>query len=143
MARNVRRINAELGLLQRRQGAERVFWPGDLSWILVRGRDLPPGLNRGATDMLVIVPDGYGYGVPYRELYVDPELRLLRGGRLLEIPHYFDGNGYAPTVDVRRKGWRYLCLHMDGWLRGDNVLTFLKQVEVFLSDPFSPMWERQ
>jgi hypothetical protein len=30
---------------------------------------------------------------------------------------------------------------MAGWRPQDNILTFLKQVELFLSDPLHPRWE--
>jgi hypothetical protein len=140
--RHAQRITAELRLLAAVHGGEAVVWAPDYSWVTVRDFPLPPGLSASASNVLVVVPDGYGYGVPYKELYVDPALRVWHEGSWQEIPHYFDGAGrYAPTPEIRSRNWRYLCLHMAGWRPGDNILTFLKQVELFLADPFNPRWE--
>jgi len=132
--RNTARINAELKLLQRVYGDDRIEWAPDGSWIKIAAVPLPRGLNKAASNMLIIIPDQYGYGVPLRELYVDPELRIRDGGRWVEIPHYFAG--YAPTETALAKNWRYLCLHALRWERGDSVVTFLNQVFTYLSDPF-------
>ncbi|MBI2525332.1 MAG: hypothetical protein HYV93_05055 [Candidatus Rokubacteria bacterium] len=140
--RHTQRITTELRLLVAVHGADAVVWAPDYSWVTVEGFPLPPGLTVRATNLLVMIPDGYGHGVPYKELYVDPALRVWHAGAWREIPHYFDeARRYAPTPTVRSRNWRYLCLHMDGWRPADNILTFLKQVELFLSDPFNPRWE--
>ncbi len=137
--RNHTRINAELKLLCRIYGNRRVDWAPDYSWVLVKDVRLPKGLNRTASDMLIMIPDGYGYGVPLKELYVDPQLRIWHQGTWREIPHYFDGDQpYSPNPLARERDWRYLCLHAEKWGPRDNILTFLDQVFTFFSDPFYP-----
>lgn len=142
-SRHTARITAELRLLCAAYGEQAVTWAPDYSWVQVEGFRLPPGYNATVTNVLVMIPDSYGYGVPYRELYVDPGLRFWRGGAWVEIPHYFDDEKrFAPNPLVRARNWRYLCLHMKAWRPHENILTFLKQVELFLTNPFDPRWEQ-
>src|SRR5438552_2048072 len=110
--KNTARITAELKLLCRLYGESSIYWAPDYSWIEIKRLPLPEGLSKPATNVLIVVPDRYGYGVPLRELYVDPDLRVLWNGAWREIPHYFDGGRqYAPNRDARDRNWRYLCLH--------------------------------
>jgi len=151
--RNIQRLNTEMSLLcmnYRHIGDESlvsqdyraawkhlVTWAKDYSWVEIKSVRLPRGLNMPFSDMLVMIPGQYGYGIPLKELYVDPDLRIWCGGEWVEIPHYFDGNKkYSPNEKVRESNWRYLCLHSTKWAPGDSICTFLKQVYTYLSDPF-------
>jgi molybdopterin/thiamine biosynthesis adenylyltransferase len=79
-------VTRDVRLLTARFGEDAVVWAADYSWITVAGFSLPPGLDARSTNLLVMVPDGYGYGVPYRELYVDPGLRVWHEGAWREFP---------------------------------------------------------
>jgi len=137
MERNAQRVLFEIDLCRSRYGDECVWWPEDLSWVMVNDFPIPPGYNRPSTNCLVVIPEGYGYGVGLEEFYVDAGLRYSKDGKWVEIPHVFDdpshfGNKYAG------KGWRWLCIH-PSWTPDDNILTFLAQVYIFLDNPFSEL----
>jgi len=91
-----------------------------------------------------MIPDNYGHGVPLRECYIDPGIRIWHKGEWREIPHYFDGsNTYSPNREIAGRNWRYLCIHAEKWKSEDNIFTFLNQIYTFLSDPFNPIWEKK
>jgi hypothetical protein len=69
---HTQRITTEIRLLTARHGQDAIVWAPDYSWVAVAGFRLPPGLNAQTTNLLVMIPDGYG--APYKELYVDPAL---------------------------------------------------------------------
>ena len=135
--RHIARITAEITKLREIFGEARVVWAPDYSWVQLLEVPLPPGLTLAASDMLLVIPDRYGYGMPLRELYVDPGLRVRREGKWVEIPHYFDRqDGYSPNRQMPSRNWRYLCLHNTQWKTTDSIFTFLQQVRLFLSAPF-------
>lgn len=132
--RNITRLRKELSLLEAAFGADRVFWHRHLLWVMVEDFPLPPGYNRPTTHLVVLIPEGYGYGPAPKHCFVDRELRC-RGKRL---PHYFQERDVAPqALEFYEKGWAYLCVHPTRWdPTRDTLLTYLAQVRLFLSDPW-------
>lgn len=140
--RNVGRLNTELRLLQAAYGPDNVFWPRGLSWVMVRCFPLPKGYNRAETNIVVLIPDGYGYGPAPKHCFVDRGLKLWHRGRWRPLPHYFLEEEVAPDAQrFYRRNWAYLCVHPLRWKPGlHTLLTYLTQVGLFLSDPLR--WDR-
>jgi len=133
---NTQRVNEELRLLES-VAPGKVDWTEDLNYVRIRDYRLPSGYKPETTNVLIVVPDNYGFGVPLRESYIDPNIRLQRGGRWTEIPHYFDKEKtFAKTKRARLKGWRFMCVEFDRWKSGDSFLTYLDGLRLFLSDPY-------
>ena len=133
-----RRLNAELQLLMTMYGNDRVSWPRTQNWVMIRDFPLPAGWNFKTSDIVVILPDNYGFGEPLKHCFVDPALRFLHNGNWKKIDHYFDSErGYTPHPEFNAKGWRYLCLHMKTWTPDSWVQTYLDAITTFLSDPFA------
>ncbi|HOF41466.1 MAG TPA: E2/UBC family protein [Candidatus Hydrogenedentes bacterium] len=136
--RDIRRLNAELQLLMTMYGNDRVSWPRTQNWVMIRDFPLPAGWNFKTSDIVVILPDNYGFGEPLKHCFVDPALRFLHNGNWKKIDHYFDSErGYTPHPEFNAKGWRYLCLHMKTWTPDSWVQTYLDAITTFLSDPFA------
>ncbi len=137
-AREIRRLNAELQLLTKVYGDDRVSWPLNQDWVMIRDFPLPAGWNVKTTDIVVILPDNYGYGEPLKHCFVDPRLRYLHGGQWKKIDHYFDSEGgHTPNPEFNKNGWRYLCLHMTEWKKDSWIQNYLDAVTTYLSDPFA------
>lgn len=142
--RDVDRIKAEIKLLEAEYGAERIVWATDYSWIEIKNWRLPPGYNATQINVLVLVPDNYGYGLPYRDFFVPDGLRLRHNGSWTDIPHNFHKFPYQDLLEsnlvneLQRNDWSYQCLHPDHWESSNNIITYLSQVYTFLSDPFAP-----
>jgi hypothetical protein len=140
------RINREIRQLITEFGSERVFWPRDLSWAMVKNWPLPSGMNRAASNVIVLIPEHYGNGATLRDAFIDPDLKATdpATGQYKEIPHYFAQYPYATLSlgtreDWKSKNWRYICLHEK---RGDStLLTYLVHLYKFLSEPFRD-WSR-
>lgn len=142
--RDIRRLNAEMKLAQAVYGPEAVEWASDFSWVMIYDLKLPSTVNRSHSNVLVLVPEGYGYGPPYRDAFLSPGLLIKRGRRWVKLPHYFDQFPYRSLPkgriqELKKKNWAYICLHQARWDASSNILTFLEQIYTFLSDPFR--WE--
>ena len=141
---DIRRMNAEIRMLQDQFGSDRVVWPRNYRWVLVKGFRLPPGLTKAATNVVVLIPDQYGNGAPLRDAFLDPELKAYnRESRQFEsMPHYFKQYPYAKLdlgsrEEWARKLWQYICIHKEnGKATGAGILTYLDSVYTFLTDPF-------
>jgi len=142
--RDTDRIKAEIKLLEEEYGAERIAWASDYSWIKIEKWKLPPKYNAAQINVLVLVPDKYGYGLAYRDFFVPDGLRIKHNGSWTKIPHNFDRFPYQNLLEsnlvneLQRNGWSYQCLHPEHWDSSDNIITYLSQVYTFLSDPFAP-----
>lgn len=142
--RNIARINAEIKALCLHFGEEAVSWAPNYDWVCINGVPLPSCLNKERTNMLIIVPEGYGHGEPLKDLFVDPGLKIRHKGRWREIPHYFPGMGSLAErfQEQYGKNWRYMCLHQKRWdPKRDSLLGYINQVYTYLSDPFH--WEEK
>jgi len=141
---DIRRMNAEIRMLQDRFGSERIVWPRDYRWVLVKGFRLPAGLSKEATNVVVLIPDQYGNGASLRDAFLDPDLKAYnRETRQFEsMPHYFKQYPYAKLdlgskEEWARKFWQYICIHKKNVeARGAGILTYLDSVYAFLTDPF-------
>lgn len=137
-ARDTGRLNAELKLLTKVYGDDRVSWPLNQDWVMIRDFPLPAGWNVKTTDIVVILPDNYGYGEPLKHCFVDPALRYRHNSKWEKIPHYFDSpDGHSPKREFNKQGWRYLCLHMMEWKKDSWIQNYLDAVTTYLSDPFA------
>ena len=140
---NVRRVNNELALLQQKfPGA--VNWSADLRFVVIEGFTLPQtckvfgnGQQAGFTNVMLVVPQNYGYGVPLKESYVNPGLRCSHNGEWVEPPHYFDeAKKFTRTEGAREKNWRYMCIEFTSWKPENSFFTYLDALFLFLSDPW-------
>jgi hypothetical protein len=139
--RNISRVEMEIKIACATFGSDRVQWARDYSWIRILRWETPPTINRPRTNILVIVPENYGYGEPFKDCFVDEGLEVWEEGRRrwVRIPHYFPAP--AGVNEYYEEGWRYLCVHQMIWNPSrDNIITYLNQVYTFLSDPFRD-WE--
>jgi hypothetical protein len=136
--RNLHRLNAELLLLEQAYGEVRVSWPASYQWVMIQDYPLPLGYNKPTTNLIVIIPENYGYGPALQYCFVDRDLR--RNGHLL--PHYFLEGDVAPGASqFYQKDWAFLCVHPEKWdPKRHNILTYLRQVDLFLSDPQNRRW---
>lgn len=138
--RNVARLNAEMKLAQEVYGPDAVLWASDYEWVLIYDMPLPPNLNMPRTNVLVLVPESYGYNQPYRDAFVEPGLLVKVNGTHESVPHYFDKFPYPSMSEslkqeIKSKNWAYICLHQRAFDKRTNLITFLRQIYAFLSDP--------
>lgn len=147
-ARDITLLNGEIAMAQKRFGPQRIRWGKNYLWVMIYEFPLPPGkYNQAHTNLLVLVPENYGYGQPYRDAFVSPGLKARHRGYDEDLPHYYDrypysrGDVQAQADELVRKGWAYICLHQSCWKRGhDHLLSFLDQLYVFLDNIFE--WDR-
>jgi Prokaryotic E2 family E len=131
---NVKQINSDIFLAERIFGKNNVFWDKDLHWIMIKNYSLPKIYNQRFTNCLIIIPTGYGYGSKLEEFYLNKGIKVKQYGHYTDLPHYFEGNVHKGHSYID-KNWQWLCINPE-WSKGDNLLTFLKQVELFLKFPF-------
>ena len=132
MAINRPRLLAELRYLEGVFGEQNVIYPADISHILIRHFRMPANWNQSCSNILVIPPDGAGYGAGFKEIYLNLNLQFWKDGRW-HSPRYYSAaeRGYH-NGSLGEKGWRYVCI-TDG---SPHLVVFLKQVELYLSAPF-------
>ena len=95
------------------------------------------GQQAGFTNVMLVVPQNYGYGVPLKESYVNPGLRCSHNGEWVEPPHYFDeAKKFTRTEGAREKNWRYMCIEFTSWKPENSFFTYLDALFLFLSDPW-------
>jgi hypothetical protein len=150
--RDIQRIKAEIKLLELSYGAENVIWAADYSWTMVKNWKLPPKYNLERADILILVPQKYGYGESYRDFFISQGLRIRQNGDWTTFPHYFDKFPYSTLPystmsdelksELQRNKWAYACVHPKYWTTLDNIVTFLNQVYTFLCDPFRD-WDKK
>jgi hypothetical protein len=68
------------------------------------------------------------------EFYINAGLKVRRKGRWVALPHYYQQNLHAGR-SYADKNWHWLCIRPN-WTKADNLMTFLKQIELFLKFPF-------
>jgi hypothetical protein len=130
-----KRVQQEIALL-RREGY-RVAWDDDEgSWVVIWDFQLPAGLGRPTTHLLLRVPDDYPTVPPYG-IHVDPGLQLPA--------HYFQYKGmHYPQreKEAGEKGWAWYCFkafgHRGGWspsaraAEADNLLRYLRLTRLLM-----------
>jgi len=136
--RNIGRINEELRLLIAKYGDGQVHWWDTLEWILISNWLLPVGWSRATTNLVVFLPDNYGFGAPLRDCVIDPGLKFCEDGEWVEPPHYYGGEKkYMPESlkDLANRDWRYLCVHGESWKPQNSIFTYLESLQLYLSNP--------
>ncbi|MBI3995341.1 MAG: hypothetical protein HY349_05130 [Nitrospirae bacterium] len=99
----------------------------NLEWVLFKEFPLPSGWNREKTMLLILIPPGYPL-TPPDNFYVQMGFRLVSGA----LPTNYN----EPSAHMGQQ-WGQFSFHADQstWrpsadlLEGDNLLTFLLQVE--------------
>lgn len=130
--RNLKRLKAEIELCEQVYGKDRVFWSSDYNWVQINRIKLPPGFNQKETNLLIIIPDFYQYGVGLEEAYINPGLKMNQGGKWVDVPHYFS-NRYSHFNKYVDKGWCWVCVHPH-WQIDDNLLTFIEILLIQLAE---------
>jgi hypothetical protein len=136
--RNVSRINEELRLLVAKYGDNQVHWLATLEWVLILNWSLPAGWSRPVTNLVVFLPDNYGFGGPLRDCVIDPGLKFCEDGEWVEPPHYYGGEKKYMPESLKKfanKDWRYLCVHAESWKPQDSIFTYLELLQLYLSNP--------
>lgn len=136
--RNISRINEELRLLVAKYGNNRVYWLPTLEWVLILNWPLPTGWSRPATNLVVFLPDSYGFSAPLMDCVIDPGLKFNEAGEWVEPPHYYGGEKKYMPESLKKfanKDWRYLCVHAEEWNTRDSIFTYLDQLQHYLSNP--------
>jgi len=133
-------INRDIILAEGFFGEAAVLWPSLDSleddsdfWIRIEGYRLPPFYNRSTTGILIVMPPRYGLvDVSLEEFYLYKYLRVNTRNGWKVIPHYYpeDYNKYS------KEGWGWYCIHPKSWKKTDNILTFLKLIDLMLQQPF-------
>ena len=91
-------------------------------WVCVHDFDLPPGLNKKISDLLIEVPPNYPFGPP-TNFFLDQTVRTLEGKTL---EHYYPDRSHNKYYD---KGWAWFCVHIKSWkvkadiAESDSLLT--------------------
>jgi len=144
MARDIKRLNEDLRLLCNKYGSDRVFWPRDGSWIMVKDFPLPSNFKQKTTNILILVPDNYGYGGCYRDIFISPDLELLdkKGRSYRRFGSDIHGYEEIPysnlpkelKTQIKNKKWYYLCLHDKNPM--SSIINYLFKVSLFLSNPY-------
>lgn len=122
------RLRRELELLRKRY--PRIEHGADLDWFRIGDYPLPPGWDRGSTDILVLVPPGYPATAP-DNFFVTPGLRTASGA---------PAGNYSENQPVLGETWAQFSFHADGWspaddpLEGDSLATFMFAVEQRLGE---------
>jgi hypothetical protein len=144
MERNLRRFAKDMDLAIRQYGSNKVSWAKDVSWIHVKDFQLPDNFRQSRTDILILVPDNYGYGGCYRDNFIETDLELLdRDGhsyRMLSSDiHGFREYPYSSMSEsmkkiLRDRGWFYLCLHDKN--PESSLVNYLYKVRLYLGNPY-------
>jgi len=120
----------EIELLRKKYGS--LKHGDDLDWVIFEELSLPPGWNREKTRLLVLIPPGYPI-TPPDNFYVATGLRTASGS----MP-----SNYAEGESHLGEQWDQFSFHVEQghWspsadlLDGDNLLTFMLQVEKRLGE---------
>lgn len=100
--------------LQTEVHALRIAYPNvtydqdNLLWVCVNGFDLPSGLNKRTSDLLIEVPPNYPFGPP-QNFFLDRTVKTLSGNSL---GHYYPDRANNKYYD---KGWAWFCVHIKSW----------------------------
>ena len=102
--RNIGRVNEEMRLLVTKYGDDQVFWPEKLEWVLICNWPLPAGWSRSTTDLIIFLPDNYGFGASLRDCVIDPGLKFYADSEWVEPPHYYGGEKkYMPESSQKAR----------------------------------------
>jgi hypothetical protein len=100
-------------------------------WVMIPDFILPEGYDRKSTKLMFLIPSTYPYTGPDC-FYVDVGLRLANGN----MPSNYNEEMQVPVGGQ----WGYFSWHPEVWgpaddiQKGDNLLTFIKVVNVRLRE---------
>lgn len=120
---SLERRKEEAEILKRKYGS--LEHGPNLDWIKFNEFRLPPGWNRAAIEVLVLIPPGYPT-TPPDNFYVRNGLRLADG----RVP-----TNYSESQSVLGGSWAVFSFHSQGWngsndyREGDSLLGFVVGVE--------------
>lgn len=96
---------------------------GNRVYVLLDNYPLPPGWNRGKTDLLIISDVSYPYSA-LDMFWVKPDLKLSDG----RIPQAAD-----TTEDHLGQRWQRFSWHVQKWTPGiDNLMSYLGTIDARL-----------
>lgn len=144
MPRDIRRLTIAIRFAEKKYGSHNLQWPQDYSWIYVAGLNLPDNCRQAQSDVLILVPENYGYGGCLRDVFIRPDLELLDrdGGSYRKLDTDLHGYREFPYSSMnanqkkifRERSWAYLCLHD---LDPEGSLTsYLDKVKMYLGNPY-------
>ncbi len=102
-------------------------------WVCIHAFDLPPGLNKKQSDLLIEVPPNYPFGPP-KNFFTDRTITTRRG---YPIEHYYPNKEYNKYYD---QGWAWFCVHIKSWkvkagiAESDSLLTAADLAYLALQD---------
>ena len=131
---NLRFVEKDIRSAEMVFGSTNVFWDENLNWLMIKNFLLPKSYNQPTTNCLIILPPGYGLGTKLEEFYLNAGLKVKRNKAYVDLPHYYQSNVHNGRSYLDKK-WQWLCINTS-WDQNDNLLTFLKQIELFLKFPF-------
>ena len=144
MPRDIKRFNIDVMMASRACGTNNVFWPQDMSWIRINNYELPSNFRERYTNILILIPENYGYGGCFRDIFINPDLELLdRDGKTYrkmdsdihgfrEIPYFSVSPDFKSLLADRN--WFYLCLHDKD--PKSSIVNYLYKIRLFLSNPY-------
>ena len=108
--RNISRINEELRLLVAKYGDDQVHWLSAMEWVLIRNWPLPEGWSRPTTNLVIFLPDNYGFGASLRDCVIDPgpsksSPRLIGGISACMLRHGMRAIPFSPTWSCFSSIW--------------------------------------
>lgn len=144
MAKDIGRFNNDIRMACGAFGDQHVFWPKDASYVKIDQFPLPGNFRYPRTNIIIIIPENYGYGGCFRDIFLDPDLELLdKDGRsfrrLSGDIHGFRKYPYSSMSDGMkeifvRRNWFYLCLHDKD--SKSCIVNYLYKVNLFLANPY-------
>ena len=148
MPRDIRRLTIGIKFAEKKYGATNIEWAKDISWIRIHDFKLPENFRQKYTNMLILVPENYGYGGCLKDTFINADLELLdRQGKSYTsfdskvdpIFHGYREFPYSSMTSEQKnifsgRNWFYLCLHD---LDADGSLTsYLEKVQMYLGNPY-------
>lgn len=144
MTKDIIRFNNDIRMVCGVFGQRNITWTKDASCIRIAQFPLPNNFRQRYTNLLVLVPENYGYGGCFRDIFLAPDLDLLtrdrKNYRRLDTDiHGFRRYPYSAITDEIKEvfiknNWFYLCLHDKD--PKSSILNYLYKVNLFLSNPY-------
>lgn len=140
---DIRRRNDDFAILgeHKRRGSQewaRHTWSSDGSAIFLFGLVLPPNAEPRRIDVKIEVPPNLydptaGGRVFYRNLWVSAPVQVLVPGtrRFGPLPRQFAPDGTH---------WRFVCIHPGLVPGNENILTFLRVLQLFVRNADPRVW---
>ena len=142
MSKNINRLVKDLKMTIEAYDKNKIFWASDYSWIEIKDFKLPHNFKKQYTNILILIPDNYGYGGTFNDIFIDTGLEVLdKEGRKYETLdsrlHFFGEYPYnrmskEMRQELVRKKWGYLCIHDKN--PESTILNYLFKVRLYLEN---------